>query len=184
MENWLKQKPKKEQKDKLPIKGDGFITGESYDSLDHDLHLIKVPFRPGASSEQARRDKETEIKQQEDNAYANAYAMAHQEKIQRDEEWPQQNRSNIASWFKDRIDQGGGEYSETFQIKQEGSLDREKRMDGYIPYLVIEGNLKGPEDLYRLAYDISQEHPDLDISFNVDPSGKWIKYSVSKKNKK
>jgi len=54
-------------------------------------------------------------------------------------------------------------------------------MDGWLPYLVSAGDLKSPEDLYQLMHKISQEHPDLNISFDVDPNRKWIKYRVSKK---
>ena len=106
--------------------------------------------------------------------------MTPEGKVQRAEEWARQDRNWMAEWFEDGIKKNG-EYSEALQIKQDGSLDREKRMDGWLPYLVSEGDLKSPEDLYQLMYKISLEHPDLNISFDVDPNRKWIKYRVSKK---
>lgn len=36
------------------------------------------------------------------------------------------------------------------------------------------------EGLYDLAKEIEQKHPELNFSFNLDPEGKWIEYSVQK----
>lgn len=103
--------------------------------------------------------------------------MTPEEKAQ----WAEQRSRNwIAEWFEDRIKQNG-EYSEALQIQQDGSLNPEERLDGRLPYVVDAADLKSPEDLYQLMHRISNEHPDLSISFEVDPGGKWIKYRVAKK---
>ncbi|MDD4477288.1 MAG: hypothetical protein PHY40_04015 [Patescibacteria group bacterium] len=166
---------------KEPIKGEGFSM--------RDGNPFSKPvgpgleFRPGETNETAseRQKKEKAEREKLRQEYREKEAnITPEEKAQRAEEWAQQDRKLMAEWFEDCIKKNG-EYSEALQIKQDGSLDCEKRLDGRLPILVSVCDLKSPEDLYQLMHKISQEYPNLDISFEVDPSRKWIKYRVAKK---
>jgi len=150
------EKPQEDKKE--PVKGDDFIMKKEGYRKDYGLREVgpNLEFRPGETSETAREREEIE-------------------KVQQAEESAQIDRNFIVkNFFEDGIKRRG-EYSETFKIKEDGSLDRET--SGVIN---IAHEVRSPEDLYQLMHEISQEHPDLDISFDVDPNGKWIKYRVSK----
>ncbi len=173
------EKPSKEKKE--PVKGEDFTMKEG--SPFGRKVGPSLEFRPGETSETARVREEREEARRERlrQEYREKEArMTPEEKAQRVEEWARQDRNWMAEWFEDGIKKSG-EYSEALQIRQDGSLDREKRMDGCLPFIVSIGDLKSPEDLYQLMHKISQEHPELDISFEVDPNRKWMKYRVSKK---
>ncbi len=71
-----------------------------------------------------------------------------------------------------------GKYSETFLIKDNGRFNQTKRLDGIVPYLLSISDVKKPEDLYKLMQEILLKHPDFDVSFKVDPEGKWMKYMI------
>jgi len=66
-------------------------------------------------------------------------------------------------------------YSETFTINPDGKFAN-MRPDG-IPRYFDES--KTLEDLYRHAHEIESQCPHLKFTFDQDPNGKWIKYSVS-----
>ena len=163
------------------IKGEGFTMKEG-DPFGRPVGP-SLEFRPGETNKTAlaRQEKEEAERERLRNEYREkAASMTPEEKEQQAEEWAQQSRKWIAEWFTEGIKKNG-EYSETLQIKQDGSLDREKRLDGRLPFLVNAGNLKSPEDLYQLMHKISQEHPNFNVSFEVDPNRKWIKYRVIQK---
>ncbi|MAF59332.1 hypothetical protein CL631_00600 [bacterium] len=171
----------KPPEEKEPVKGEGFSMREG-----NPFSKPVGPgleFRPGETNETAlaRQEKEEAVREKLRQEYQEKEAnMTPEEKAQRAEEWAQQDRKWMAEWFEDGIKRNG-EYSEALQIKQNGSLDREKRVDGLLPFIVSAHDLKSPEDLYKLIYKISQEHPDLDVLFETDANGKWIKYRVTKK---
>lgn len=69
-------------------------------------------------------------------------------------------------------------YSETFKIKDDGNFDGFERLDG------SPVNMHGADtadELYKLAKDIQDKHPEYQFNFENDPEGKWLKYTVSKK---
>ena len=68
-------------------------------------------------------------------------------------------------------------YSETFKIKSDGSFDKVERFDGSAVHM---GEADNPTELYQLAKDIQEKHPEYKFSFETDPQGKWMKYMVSK----
>jgi len=175
--------PKKDDKE---IKGEGFVMSgkDRKPSRFSSSSRASVEFRPGATNEEAIRTLEKENAERErlNKEYREKEAkMTPQEKAQRAEEWARQDRNWMVEWFED-VMKKDGEYSETLGIEKDGSLNREKRInDGFVPFIVTPGDLKSSEDLYQLMHKISQEHPQLNISFEVDPNRKWIKYRVSKK---
>ncbi|MDO8572734.1 MAG: hypothetical protein Q7S11_03125 [bacterium] len=178
IENPFEKPPNKKEE---PIKGEGFTMKKG--NLFGKKVGPSLEFRPGETSETARVREEGEEAGREclrQEYREKDVKMTPEEKAQRAEEWPRQNRNWMAKWFEDGIKKSG-EYSEALQIKPDGSLDREKRMDGGLPFIVSAGDLKSPEDLYQLMHKISQEHLELGVSFEVDPNRKWMKYRVAKK---
>lgn len=172
---------KSPEEKKEPVKGEGFIMREENPTV--KSVGPRYEFRPGETNETARtREEKEEAKRKKlQQEYREKEAkMTPDEKAQRAEEWAREGRNSMAEWFEDGIKKSG-EYSEALQIKQDGSLDREKKVDGRLPFIVDAGNLKNPEDLYQLMHKVSQDHPDLNILFEVDPNRKWIKYRVTKK---
>lgn len=172
--------PKKKKKEEESIRGDNFVIirgkGSRSSGGYYSLYNTSVEFRSGASNEEkikaAEEARKKEIERTKNFTEAD-FAV----------ERARQNRNWIAEWLKDGIKKSG-EYSETLKIKQDGSLDREKRMDGRVPFIVSIGDLKSLEDLYQLMHKISQEHPDLNMSFEVDPNREWMKYTVLKTESK
>lgn len=68
-------------------------------------------------------------------------------------------------------------YSETFKIKSDGKFDKILRVDGHPVYL---GFGKTPAELYQIAAEIEKKHPEYKFTFETDPEGTWMKYTVSK----
>ncbi len=70
-------------------------------------------------------------------------------------------------------------YSETWSIKPDGFFDSE-RPDGSVMYLPMYDG-RTPSDMYRLAAEVQKIKPDWHFSFESDPEGKWMKYTVTRK---
>ena len=70
------------------------------------------------------------------------------------------------------------QYSETFKIKEDGEFDKVERLDGSAVHM---GEADTPAELYQLAKEIQDKHPEYQFTFESDPEGKWLKYTVSKK---
>jgi hypothetical protein len=67
-------------------------------------------------------------------------------------------------------------YSETLAIKDDGSFDL-MRPDGVPKYV----DAKSPNELYEMAQRVEGTYPNLQFQFQRDPKGKWMKYTVSRK---
>lgn len=169
--------------EKASVQGDGFIMKEG-----GQLSRPAGPgleFRPGETNEPAlareeideadrRRRREEQLKKEA--------AMTPQEKAGQAAEIARNSRDFIAEWFAEGI-ANNREYSETLIIEKDGNLNRNKRLpDGHAPFIVGPGDLKRPEDLYRIMRIIAQENPRFNISFEEDPAKQWIKYRVTKKS--
>ena len=67
-------------------------------------------------------------------------------------------------------------YSETLKITSDGKFDK-MRADGHPVYLEPADT---PAQLYQIAAIIEKKHPEYQFSFETDPEGKWMKYTVLK----
>ncbi len=167
------------------VRGDGFAMRK--EGFPGGSDGPGLEFRPGETNETAsKRQKKEELEREklqqerEELWREEEVGMTLEEKAQRAEGRARQGRNWMVEWFENGIKRNGGEYSETLLIKQDGDLDREKSIDGSPPVIMNAGDLKNPEDLYRIMHKISQERPELDISFEADPDRKWIRYRVKK----
>ena len=97
------------------------------------------------------------------------------------ERWARKEKEMEAmvEWFEEQIEEHG-EYSETLVVEEGGGFDRKRRLDDEHPPIILSlVDLKGPEDLYKFMRRVLEGHPEFAVSFDVDPSGNWIKYRVS-----
>lgn len=69
-------------------------------------------------------------------------------------------------------------YSETYQTRKDGSFDL-TRKDGF-PISVLGVIANTPEKFYQTASEIQKKHPDWHFEFDVDPSTRRFKYTVTK----
>ena len=157
------QEKKIDKSTKKEIPGDGFI-------LKSDPHYfnpktestesnLSVQFRPGASNEEAVKEK----------------GDKHKEELEKIKDW------NDADDVRDMLDdmlKKISPYSETFRIRDDGTFDTNKRLDNSLPY--ITPFVRTPENLYQIAKEISLKHPEYHFNFENDPEGKWMKYTISK----
>ena len=84
----------------------------------------------------------------------------------------------LAETLKKKIREGGGSFSETISIRSDGKLEVMEKNQQLKSLFAHEGQ-SGPEDLYRLAFRVQQETPELTFSFQRDPEGKSITYTTS-----
>ena len=132
---------------------------------------VGIEFRPGETND--RIIKAEKAKEQEERQRQQDTEMTPEQLARKDREW-------IAEWFEGGIAESG-EYSETLGIEEDGGLNRQKRPDdNSSPFITSAGKLKSSADLYEFMKKIQEEHPQLNVSFETDPTGKWIKYRVSK----
>jgi len=156
--NFNQEPPKEEDKE---IKGDGFVmdgkdrkpSKHSYSSYD-----TSVEFRPGETNEGKIKAKEEATKKE----------------IERTKDF---TPADWAEEFFADILKHKNPYSETFRIKEGGRFDKVERFDGSTVHM---GDADTPTELYQLAKDIQEKHPEYQFSFETDPEGKWMKYTVSK----
>ena len=176
MKEEFKAKIAEETINKKVIEGEGFTMkkGEMFSRNESP----SLQFRPGETSETAREREKMRKEQLKKEDFEQENKMTPEE---REEKRARLNRDLVAGWFKDLINKKG-EYSETLMIEEDGNFNREKRFDDKkVPFIITAGLLEKKEDLYRLMQAISLEYPQFDISFDIDPAGRWIKYRVTKK---
>lgn len=153
-------KPSEEKKSEEIIEGDNFVIMRGKDAYPKHSSSAdtSVEFRPGESNE-------GKIKAKED---------AHEKELERIKDFTPLDFAE--EFFADML-KYKNPYSETFIIKDGGKFDKVERLDGS-PVHMQEANT--PEELYQLAQDIQKKHPEYRFSFENDPEGKWMKYTVSK----
>ena len=68
-------------------------------------------------------------------------------------------------------------YSETLQITADG------KFGPHALYTVTPEEFygKNSQEFQQIALEVEKKHPEYHFTFETDPEGKWIKYSVSKK---
>lgn len=114
-----------------------------------------IEFRPGASSE--------------------AEEIAKQEAIKKEKELSESKR--ILNQLDDMINsRNSNTYSETFNIGADGKFEY-SRPDGTGRYLEV---VSTPEDIYNIAKEIEAISSEHHFKFEVDPEGKWFKYTVDR----
>ena len=117
----------------------------------------RVEFRPGETTETAR-------------------ARRNQERPQRVEK---SRVESMAEHFADQLS-WRDEYSETLAITPDGKIDEKRMGDGKDAFVRADLENGLPDELYKLMKEVQSAHPELSISFDHDPNGKWIKYRVVK----
>ena len=152
-------KASEEKKDES-IAGDGFVMRKS-EKFGHSSGT-PVEFRPGESTDVARERK----KQEEE-----------QWKQKEDERTRDFTPADHVKYILDRMLKTHNQYSETFRIRPDGTFDKILRLDNQPVYMEIANT---PDELYQFARDIENKHPEYHFSFEIDPEGKWMKYTVSK----
>lgn len=142
-----------------------------------------VEFRPGENNETAKaRDEEERVSQSKRN----------EQFFQEEGLYSPEDRQlgpflkeirDIARMFKVNIDLEG-KYSETLSIKPDGEFDDEKRLteDGAkkenTPPYIVTHNIVKPEQLYKAMQIFTKKFPEYKVSFETDPNGQWLKYTV------
>ncbi|QQR78520.1 MAG: hypothetical protein IPJ68_05640 [Candidatus Moraniibacteriota bacterium] len=82
-----------------------------------------------------------------------------------------------ANSFEDMLDTHNP-YSETLLIEPDGKFAR-LRQDG-VPKFVDEDT---PASLYTMAQRVETKFPHLKFTFDRDPQGKWMRYTVTRSQK-
>jgi hypothetical protein len=90
----------------------------------------------------------------------------------------------IAPILKEKAQRAGGEFSETLIINPDGSIKLPiKKEDGEVSLFGHLAN-DSAEDLIQLAFQIQQQFPEIHFTFEKDPHGEWLKYSVTESGEK
>lgn len=90
-------------------------------------------------------------------------------------------REEMAELFKDGIKKEGA-FSQKYTIKDDGTLRDKTEGPPFFPYDTIDAWNMKIEDLYSELKKIQQEHSEFDVSFENDPQGQWVNYTVKEKN--
>jgi hypothetical protein len=117
----------------------------------------RVEFRPGETTDTARTRRD-------------------QERVQRMEKLKVES---LAEHFADQLS-WRDEYSETLAITPDGKIDEKRMGDGKDAFVRSDLENRLPDELYELMKEVQSAHPELSITFENDPSGKWIRYKVIK----
>lgn len=67
-------------------------------------------------------------------------------------------------------------YSRTYRVLPNGMFDPESVGSDKLKL----GHENTPEGLYQVAEEIQKKHPEYEFHFERDPEGQWMKYTVSK----
>ena len=152
-ENPFKEGPSEEGRTPK-VAGDNFVMGGSSLGPSHsNSSFARVEFRPGETTETAHQREEEKRKSERDA-------------IEKDPGY----------LFQDML-RAINPYSETFRIKPDGKLDTIEAWNGEPVYFA---EATTPDELYRILGEIQAKHPEHSFSFEIDPAGQWLKYTVSK----
>ncbi len=137
------------------IKGEGFVMGGNRHHLKHlradrSSPTARVEFRPGETSDTARENE----KEERSRNITNRTELVFNEKMKAE-----------------------NPYSGTFFAGSDGMFDNQ-RSDKESVYLF--GGASTPAELYQIAHNVQKSFPEYHFSFETDPEGKWMKYTVSK----
>lgn len=87
--------------------------------------------------------------------------------------------SSVAEALKKRVADQNGSLAETLGILSDGSIELPtKPGDKMVSFFAHMGS-GSIEELMHLALLIVEKYPELNFTFENDPEGKWIKYSVT-----
>ena len=150
------------------VEGDGFTAKPGHFGAGNGL--AGVEFKPGESTETARAHEKSE-RDREQREYAEG--EYERTSLFTKEDW-------MTEFFTRIMPRSGAPYSETLKIKADGSFDTEERVDGLHPEIIGHSDIKDPNGLYALAQEVQRQYPGVVFSFEKDPEGKWMKYTVSK----
>ena len=84
--------------------------------------------------------------------------------------------------LEQRVAANNGLFSETLDIKPDGSLgltDENGELKSYFAHVAYEG----VEKLYELAYKVVERNPKLALTFEIDPAGQSVTYTVRENTK-
>ena len=147
------------------VAGKGFVMENS--KIKHiPSKETSVEMRTGASNEDAIR-RLYKLREKFEK-------MSPEEKAQ---EWERREVESAIGWFATRLKEKD-EYSETLGIKPDGKFDLKKRSGSdEFPYIPMH-EVFSPNDLYEFMQKVKASNPDLNIQFENDPNGQWIRYIV------
>jgi len=169
------QFPQPANESEKDIQGEGFVIkkGDLPKSKRSQFNdSVRVEFRPGETTDTARERRDRE-REQERKA---GHEVKHQS-----------NAEFMAEHFAEMLGSTDkNEYSETLAINSDGRLNLKQRIGDTAPPYVTAGleARELPDDLYKLMQEIQDAHPEYRITFENDPHGKWIRYTVKRVNKK
>lgn len=109
-----------------------------------------------------------------------------QERATREKEEYSASVESGADWLL-RMLENHPAYSERIPLRRDHSFDvpaNVTELPLHLSQLVRQAKQMeySQQGLYDLAREIRKKHPELQFSFQVDPQGKWIEYSVEKQN--
>ncbi len=108
------------------------------------------------------------------------------EKISRgDEGYMMAFAEEQVSVLKRKLNEGHGTFSETVEILPDGQIKHiDAKHKTIVSSFAQEFAEKGTEGLYRYAQEIEKISPDIHFKFEVDPEGKWVRYTVTEDQQK
>jgi len=147
---------KEEPKD---IEGDNFIIKRrDEEPRSPSLNEASVEFRPDASN----KAKINEIEETRRKATELYESGTHVEQ---------------AKDFLEGMFEQNSSYTETLAIDPSGEFSSTQEKGNLLGKLT---DIKTREELYQLAKDVQESDGEYQFSFESDPEGKWIKYSVTR----
>lgn len=156
-------------------KGPDFvIKSEPYFNSTSAFSKASVEMRTGASNAEAL-DKIS----QEEKRFASS--SPDEKKAEITERLAKENRDDAALAFNRRIKEKNL-YSETLFLDADGKFSIiERKNDDLPPFAPIILDAHTPDELYDSMKKITEENPELNIVFEPDQNGKFLKYTVTHK---
>ena len=149
------------------VEGPGFTMEDSASSYSSGSRA-SVQMRIGASNKEELR------KLHEERARFESLSLEEKARV-----WERKEIQSTADWFESMI-KAKDEYSEMLKINSDGRFDLNARFNSKeFPYIPIHGVFK-PDDLYEFMQKLREQNPHLNIQFDSDSNGQWIKYKVTK----
>ncbi len=76
----------------------------------------------------------------------------------------------------DQMIESNGQYDETLAIQPDGNFKR----DDNEKFSILGCGVRNKEDLFRTMKRLGEKNPQYKFSFETDPNGQWLKFTVKK----
>lgn len=97
-----------------------------------------------------------------------------------EKEWEKEKIRDASSEFT-RLVTERGEYSETLQVNPDGQIDNTRRVGSDVRPFISFYDISTRDALYGFMKKLQEFNGQLDVQFENDPSGQWIKYRLTNK---